>query len=246
MLITRNISYSLSHKNILSGISLTFEKGTSTAILGLNGAGKTTLLKVLSGYLTPSTGQVQLGESDIAKLSSQKIAQHMAFVPQDFPTDFPFTVFDFVMMGRYAWQNSLFPGKQDYDVVENVLQRLNLLSFQNRVISNLSGGEKQRVLFARALAQESPILLLDEPLNHLDIKNKISFLKILKEENRKNQKTILAVMHDLHFVKTHFTHVLLLKNGTSLHFGKTENVLTRNYLEEAFDVDFTDENLMVS
>lgn len=222
---------------MLQNISCQIEAGSMLAIMGLNGAGKTTLLKVMSHYLKPSLGVVKVGKKFSADFSSKELARHIAFVPQDFPTDFPFTVLQFVMMGRFAWQDGLFYQQADFEKVERVLGRLSLQGFKDRVISSLSGGEKQRVLIARAIVQESPCILLDEPLNHLDIKNKLEILTILKHENEVFKKTIVAVMHDFHEVQKNFRNVLFLKNGQLEYFGSTEQGFEKNRIKAVFGVD---------
>jgi iron complex transport system ATP-binding protein len=205
----------------------------------LNGAGKTTLLKIVSHYLRPDTGQVLIAGRATKDYGVRELARELAHVPQDFPTEFPFTVAEFVRMGRYAWQNSFFTADMDFEKTHAVLSRLDLVDFENRLIGTLSGGERQRVLLARALVQDTPILLLDEPLNHLDVKQRAFFLKILKEENEIRGRTIVAVMHDLEEVQRHFTHVLFLKDGQLSHFGTIAQAFTTERLNQVFDMDFS-------
>ena len=234
----QTITYHTSTKKVLlHDLNLVIEPGQMTAIMGLNGSGKTTLLKVLSHILKPTIGSVFYDTKNLQRFSTKELARHIAFVPQDFPTDFPFTVFEFVMMGRFPWQKSLFNQAADNKIVQAVLHDLELQDFANRSIAHLSGGEKQRVLMARALAQQTPVILLDEPLNHLDIKNKIGILKILKKQNRKNQKTIIAVMHDLHDVKANFDHVIFLKNGTLAFQGDIASAFRHDLIQDVFEID---------
>lgn len=240
MLALDDISYRVQGGNkasLLQGISCQIESGSMFAVMGLNGAGKTTLLKILSSYLKPSLGEVRMNGKPLASFQSRELARHIAFVPQDFPTDFPFTVLQFVMMGRFAWQRGLFYQQQDLDQVTKILEQLSLQSFKDRVIATLSGGERQRVLIARAIAQESPCILLDEPLNHLDIKNKLEILKILKYENAVHQKTIVAVMHDFQDVQKNFNDVLFLKEGQLEYFGSIEQGFEKKRIRAVFGVD---------
>lgn len=235
----KNITYQTSTKKmLLRDLSFTVARGQMTAVMGLNGSGKTTLLKLLSRVLKPTIGAIFYDEKNVNTFSTKELAREMAFVPQDFPTDFPFTVFEFVMMGRFPWQESLFASVKDYEVVNAVLHDLELHNIAKRIIANLSGGEKQRVLMARALAQQTPVILLDEPLNHLDIKNKIGILKILKKQNREYGKTIIAVMHDMHDVKTHFDHVIFLKNGTLAFQGDIAAAFRHDLLQDVFETEF--------
>lgn len=240
MLVLDDISYCVYGDDkapLLKNISCQIEAGSMLAVMGLNGSGKTMLLRIMSHYLKPSSGVVKLGKKLSADLSSKELARHIAFVPQDFPTDFPFTVLQFVMMGRFAWQSGLFYQQQDFDKVEKVLERLLLSDFRDRVIATLSGGERQRVLIARAIVQESPCILLDEPLNHLDVKNKLEILKILKHENEVNQKTIVAVLHDFHDVRENFKQVLFLKEGLLCFLGPVAEGLKKQRLSTVFDIE---------
>lgn len=239
MLALENISYHVPGKRnlaLLQNISFEIAAGSRLAVMGLNGAGKTTLLKILSSYLNPSTGHISINKKSIQEFSSKELARSIAFVPQDFPTDFPFTVLQFVMMGRFAWQNGLFYQQEDFVKVEVVFERLSLRDFKDREISTLSGGERQRVLLARAIVQESPCILLDEPLNHLDIKNKLEILEILKYENEVHKKTIVAVMHDFHDVQKNFRNVLFLKDGQLQYFGPTEQGFEKNKIKAVFGI----------
>jgi len=222
---------------LLSNISAKIPQGAMVAIMGLNGAGKTTLLKVMSHYLKPTFGTVCINSSDSNHLTQKELAQNLAFVPQDFPTDFPFTVFDFIMMGRFAWQKGLFSNPRDHERVHQAIKRLFLDGFEQRIISTLSGGERQRVLLARALVQNTQAILLDEPVNHLDIKNKIAILNILKDENQKNKKTIVAVMHDFRDVQKYFDQVLFLKDGVLKFFGDVSDGFQAPRLYDVFEVE---------
>lgn len=206
-------SYVVGEKTIVREVSVNIAPGTMTAIMGLNGSGKTTLLRLMGGFLKPTIGSVGYDGLDESDWSAKELAKKLAYVPPDFPVLFPFTVKEFVLMGRFAWQKGMFNTQPDFDRVHDVLKRLNLLIFEKRSVLSLSSGERQRVLLARALVQETPIILLDEPLNHLDIKYRREMLLLLKEENQKNGKTIIAAMHELHEVREFFSGVVLLKDG---------------------------------
>ena len=210
-----------------------------TTIMGLNGTGKTTLLRLMSSYLKPTEGRVIIDTKPAKELSSKELAQKIAFVPQEFPTEFPFTVHEFVMMGRYAWQNNLLNQKEDFEKTKTVLKRLNLDPLKKRTINTLSGGEKQRTLLARAIIQNTQAILLDEPFNHLDIKNKKEFLSLLKKENKENNTTIIAIMHSLEDAKEFFNNVIFLKNGNIFFYGKTSDGFNANKLQDVFEVAIT-------
>lgn len=232
-------------RECLRGASLTITQGSLTAIMGLNGAGKTTLLKVISGALKPTSGTVTISGQALNALSSKKRAQTVAFVPQDFPTDFPFTVSEFVAMGRFARRTGFFETPTDQNAVNDSLAKLNLSSFAFRRINSLSGGERQRVLMARALLQDAPVLLLDEPLNHLDVKNRLFILDLIAAE-RRSGRTIVAVMHDFQEVARHFDGAVLLKNGQVAFQGTVSQAFAPALLTDVFEVDLAARGLIPS
>lgn len=232
-----NIAYSVGSKKLLHDVSFQIKAGGMLAIMGLNGAGKTTLIKIMSSYLKPLSGAVFFDESFLNRLSRKEQAQKIAFVPQDFPTDFPFTVFDFVMMGRFAWQKGLSHGTDDHEKVRFAIKRLRLEGMEDRLLPTLSGGEKQRVLIARSVAQNTPCVLLDEPVNHLDIKHRTEVLEILRQENQNHQKTIVAVMHDVHDVKRYFQDVLFLKDGEVQYCGPVDGAFQPDLFRAVFEVE---------
>jgi iron complex transport system ATP-binding protein len=231
-----NVSLSLRGKPILRDISLNISCGVRCAIMGLNGAGKTTLLKLLSRFFQPDAGLHRIAGRAAMSHSARELARLIAYVPQDFPTEFPFTIWEFVMMGRFAWQKGIFPGEGDVRVVRDILFRLDLEPFAGCTIDTLSGGERQRVLLARALAQDTQVILLDEPLNHLDIKNRLFVLDLLRAENAAG-RTIVAVMHDFREVSTHFEEVMFLQDGALLFHGPVAAGFTPAWLRAVFDVE---------
>jgi len=234
----KNISYTFPglKKPLLENISLHIPKGSMTTIMGLNGTGKTTLLRIMSSYLKPVNGDVAVEDRPAKELSPKELAKKIAFVPQEFPTEFPYTVQEFIMMGRYAWQDNLLNQKEDFEKTHAVLQRLNLEALKNRTINTLSGGEKQRALLAKAIIQNTQAILLDEPFNHLDIKNKKEFLTLLQKENNENKTTIIAIMHSLEDAKEFFTDVVFLKDGKCFFHGKTSEGFKANILKDVFEV----------
>lgn len=244
MFILNNVTYSVGskiQKCILDSVTLEIFAGQMTAVVGLNGTGKTTLLKLMSGLFRPSRGTVKIGKhvtssNGVRKPDARDLARLVAYVPQDFPTDFPFTVAEFVMMGRFVWKKSLFDEPEDVEIVRCTLKRLNLENLSSRLIQTLSGGERQRVLLARALVQETPAILLDEPANHLDIKNKAELYELLQCENRSHGKTIIAVTHDLNDVKKYFHSVILLKEGHCAGHGPTGDLFSSERLSDVFDM----------
>jgi len=177
----KNISFSYDSVDALKNISFEAEEGEILGIIGPNGSGKTTLLKCINRVLKPKEGVVMLDDMDLSVLNQREIAQKIGVVPQQSFSQFPFTVFDIVLMGRYPYITR-FGGekKEDFDMVEECLNLCGISHLAERLIIEISGGEYQRVIIARALAQNPKVLLLDEPTLHLDINHQIELLELLK------------------------------------------------------------------
>lgn len=228
-----NISIEIGKKQIVDDISLRVNSRQFVGILGPNGCGKSTLLKSIYKVLSPNKGYVKLGDMDVLKEKSKKIARHLGVVGQFNELSFDFTVEQMVMMGRTPHKKLLdSEAKKDYEIVEQALNRVNLLSYKDRSFLTLSGGEKQRVILARVLAQEPDFLILDEPTNHLDVKYQLEIIKTVKEIHIGT----LAALHDLTLAGSYCDYLYLLKNGRVVTYGKPEEVLTKENIEYVFDV----------
>lgn len=226
----------LGRRPILQDISLTVPPGSMTVLLGPNGSGKTTLIRVLAGILPPTAGSVHLGESPLHRLSRPALARQCAYLPQQTATDFEIRVEDAVALGRYPHRGSWGAmTRHDYEVVAWALERVGLTPLRHRTIPTLSGGERQRVFIARALAQEAPILLLDEPIAALDIGRQLELMALLAELHREG-RTILTALHDLRPALEFFPHALLLHAGRIAAAGPTPEVIFGSPMEQAFGV----------
>lgn len=225
-------------KTIVRDASFTLEKYMFLAVLGANGAGKTTLLKTCMGLLPALGGSVELGGQNIKTLSARKIATRIAWVPQISQNPWAFTVREIVLQGRFAirgpWNQYT---QEDHLSVENALITMDLHKLADRLYPSLSGGEARRVLIARALAQNTPILALDEPAAHLDPGRQIELMETLKELSSTG-KAIISSLHDLNTARRFASHVLLINPDGSILFGKTEEILNTMNIEDAFNTEF--------
>lgn len=213
-------------------------------ILGPNGSGKSTLLKLLSGIYRPDEGQISISGKDLGVLSYRERAKSMAFVPQIAGSLFPYTVYELVMMGRTAHFSYFgFEKPEDREIVLDSICRVQLSDFVYKNINDLSGGELQRAYIARALAQQSPVLLMDEPGSHLDIKQEISLYELLTDLNEKG-KTILCISHNLNLSSCFGKKILLMKSGRIFAEGRTAEVMSRQNLREVFDLSPDSENYL--
>ena len=241
MLKAIDINYSIGKKQILKGITVDFNPGEFAMILGPNGSGKSSFLKIFSGETNKFSGTIVYDDTKIQHLSKEKLATYRAVMSQQPELSFPLTVEEVVMMGRYP-HFSFSPGKKDFTICNEVIDLMNLHDFKERNYITLSGGEKQRVQYARVLAQiwEKPVkgnryLFLDEPLNNLDIKYQQEFLQIA--QSLKTPDTVLiAVMHDINLAIQHADKLLFFKEGELKAHGSPKEILSEALIENVFGV----------
>lgn len=233
----RDLHFRFDQREILKGVSLVLEPGEVVSLLGANGAGKTTLLRLLLGLASPTQGQVFVGGSPLASLSSRQIATRVAYVPQVHMTPFPFTVRDVVTMGRLP-RNGLLssPSRTDRDMVERVLAKLDISRLADRVYSEISGGERQLALIARALAQEAPTLILDEPFANLDFGYQTIVARHLKDLAKEGH-TILMTGHDPQFAFHASSRIALLVDGRVEKAGPPAQVLDSGAMRKLYGID---------
>ncbi|MUZ62019.1 ATP-binding cassette domain-containing protein [Agrobacterium vitis] len=221
---------------MIKNIDFTLTAGERLAILGPNGAGKTTLLRCLYRAVRPGEGRVLLDGQDVWTIDPRTVARRIAVVVQEMPADFPFTVEDIVMMGRIPWQKRAWKRSQstgdDKARALHAMDHLHVTDLARRDFATLSGGEKQRVLVARALAQDPQLLILDEPSNHLDIRNQLEILDLLRGLGI----TIVTTLHDINLAAGFATRAIILKDGQMIAEGCPRDVLTADHLSAAFTV----------
>ncbi len=219
----------------LSNIFFSLTSGTFLSIVGPNGSGKSTLLKIISKILLPDSGKVKIFEKDYSTMPRKEIAKKIAFVPQTQPLAFPFTVYDIVLMGRSPHLHSFgFENKEDKNIAQDAMKKTDILHLSSRYINELSGGETQRVFLARALAQQAPILLLDEPNTHLDLQHQIEILTLIKKLVTNDGISVVAVFHDLNIASMFSDEILILNFGKVHAVGKTASVVNKKNIEEVF------------
>ncbi|MGG1401079.1 adenosylcobinamide amidohydrolase [Bacillus salipaludis] len=216
MLAVQHVSGGYSGEHVLKDVSFEVEKGELFGILGPNGSGKTTLLKMISGILPIQLGEILIGGKRLSKYNTKQLAQMIAVLSQQSSDSFSYTVKETISLGRYAHQKGWFQtwSKEDEDIVQRVMNQTGVSSMQTKNIQELSGGEKQRVFLAQALAQEPKILLLDEPTNHLDLSYQKELLDLLKKWTRQKGLTVISIFHDLNLAGLYCDRLLLLEKGT--------------------------------
>lgn len=224
----------LGAKHIVRGVSFKSSERQLVGIIGPNGSGKSTLLKTVYRTLKPQAGMVYLNGTEISALSLRETAQKMGVMSQINEFNFDFTVEKMVRMGRTPYKHLMEADSQeDMRVVEAAMEQTGLIPFRDRKYSTLSGGEKQRVLIARTLAQQTPCIILDEPTNHLDIKYQLQLMDLVRSLNR----TVIAAIHDLNIAAMYCDYLYALKDGLVVGEGKPVDLLTEKFIRYVYEVD---------
>jgi len=229
----RQVSYSIQDQRILHEVSMQIREQQFVGLIGPNGSGKSTLLKNMYRLLKPEHGTVLLNEQDIFKQSSKNIAKNLAVVSQETPVLFDFTVHDLVSMGRTPHKKLLeLDQERDFQIVKDALNQTGITHLEKRSFGSLSGGEKKRVMVARALAQQAQILILDEPTNHLDIQHQLQLMDLIQTLHL----TVVAALHDLNIAAMYCDQIYVLQKGQIVCSGTPEEVLTPALLQDVFGV----------
>ena len=232
-----NLSFGYDAKTILKDLGFKVTSGTFLAIAGPNGAGKTTLLNLLCGLLQPKSGSIKIDGASVASYSVRELAQKVAIVRQEFVPVFDFTVTEVVSMARTPYLGTFgFESTTDKQLVAEALEMTDTTQFASRTLANLSGGERQRVFIARALAQNTTILLLDEPTSFLDLKHQVGIYDLLKTMQREYGKTIVAVTHNINLTIQYADVTLLLGADGSYEYGRAADIFSSQQIEKTFGV----------
>jgi iron complex transport system ATP-binding protein len=228
------ISWSVDKRKIVDNVLLDVQPGEFVGLLGPNGSGKSSLLRTIYRVLRPDAGQITLGGEDIWKLDARQVARRAAVVAQERGSEFDFLVHEIVMMGRTPHKGMWDQDQPaDYQLVEDALRQVGMVEFAQRNFRTLSGGEKQRVLVARALVQQAKFLVLDEPTNHLDIRYQLEILLLVKQL----QVTTLAALHDLNLAAQFCDRIFLLQDGSVVASGTPADVLQPQRIRQVYHVD---------
>jgi len=229
-----NLSFQIGKNKILEDISADVKAGEFIGLLGPNGSGKSTLLKTIYRVLKPNSGVITLNNKNLNEIPLKETAKNMAVVSQFNNFNFDFTVKQVVMMGRTPHKKMLeLDNEEDYKIVYDSLKKVNMVEYINRNYSTLSGGEKQRIILARALTQQPKILILDEPTNHLDIKYQLQLLSLIKSLKLQ----VFTALHDLNIAAMYCDRIYILKRGKLIAKGDPKEVLTKEIINDVFEID---------
>ncbi len=225
---------------VINGMEFTVRQGEIVGVIGPNGSGKSSLLKLLTKLVRPQEGTIRLFGAELGALSRESISRQVAYMPQDLSYDFPFSVLDMVLMGRFPyrcdglWNLVGWERREDLAVAEEAMVQTDVTHLANRMIATLSAGERQRVLLARALAQVPRVLMLDEPTAHLDLNHQLDVCRILQLVHAQLQMTVLLVSHDINLASQYCDRILVMKQGAVVCIGPPQDVIHPQVLTEVY------------
>lgn len=234
----KNVAFRYEAKPVLRELSFAIRAGEFLGILGPNGCGKTTLLKLMAGVLRPSEGSLHFEGRALESYSRKSLAQNISVLPQETFVDFPFRALEIVLMGRAPYlRNFQWESANDHRIAREAMERTDCWGLAEQDIRSLSGGERERVFLARALAQQPRILLLDEPTTHLDLKHQVEIYRLLRDLHREQGLTVITVLHDLNFANLACQRVLLLGDGNIQAEGPPQEVLEPERIRQVYGVE---------
>lgn len=241
MLDVKNLYCGYDDKDIIKNISFNVKDGENLCIVGPNGCGKSTLLKSIANIIDYK-GNIKIDNKEVTMLSRVELARKVGLMSQISQLYFPYTVYDTVSLGRYAYSKGAFSklSFEDRKIIADSMNKVGVYDLKDKLITELSGGQLQRVFLARVFAQDPDIILLDEPTNHLDFKNQIDLLDNLNEWVKDNNKIVIGVLHDLNLVQYFADKVLMIKNGEEVSYGTPESVLKDKLLNDIYGIDIKD------
>jgi len=237
MIRLESVDFSYDQKKVLQHIQLSVASGEFVGLIGPNGAGKSTLLKLINRILHPESGRIHIENKFLESYTRKELARIIGYVQQEFSTVYNYSVMDIILMGRFPYQRGWkFESKLDREIVFKAMETTDCIHLKEREFETLSGGEKQLVILASALAQEPDILLLDEPTAALDLKHQFHFYQILKRLQRQQQKTIISVTHDINLASQFCDRIIILKEGIIRSDGLVKEVLQAQIIQEIYGI----------
>ena len=235
MIQIKGLSKSFGKKPVVENVSLTIEPKKITSFIGPNGAGKSTLLSMVSRLLDADTGEVFLDQNNVKKMKSNEFAKRVAILKQANHINVRLTVRELVSFGRYPYSKGRL-NAEDEKIVDQAIEYMNLGDMQDKFLDELSGGQKQRAFISMVIAQDTEYILLDEPLNNLDMKHSVQIMKILRQLVDELGKTVVIVLHDINFASVYSDRIVALKDGRLVKDGPTNEIITSESLREVYDM----------
>ncbi|WP_017729171.1 iron ABC transporter ATP-binding protein [Halalkalibacterium ligniniphilum] len=237
-----NVSKQYGTKHVVDNVSVKIQKGKITSFIGPNGAGKSTLLSMVSRLIDKDSGEILIDNENIIKSKSNELAKKISILKQSNHLNIRLTIKDLVSFGRFPYSQGNLT-KEDWKFVEEAIAYMELEDIQDKYLDQLSGGQKQRAFIAMVIAQNTEYILLDEPLNNLDMKHSVQIMKVLKRMVKELGKTIVIVLHDINFASFYSDYIVALKDGKIVKEGPTHEIITNGALQEIYDMDITINNI---
>lgn len=242
MIEVKNVTKNYGKNVVLDNVSTKIEKGSITSFIGPNGAGKSTLLSIISRIISKSTGEVIIEGKPLEEWKSSELSRKISILKQSNHINIKLTIRELVSFGRFPYsQGNLIDEDEKY--VEDAIEYMKLKDIENKYLDELSGGQRQRAYIAMVIAQNTEYILLDEPLNNLDMKHSVQIMKILRRLVKDLGKTIVIVIHDINFASCYSDYIVALKDGRILEEGSTDRIINEKSLEEIYEMDFNVTNI---
>ncbi|WP_257348685.1 ABC transporter ATP-binding protein [Pseudalkalibacillus decolorationis] len=242
MIEVKNISKTYGKKRVVEDVSINIAKGKITSFIGPNGAGKSTLLSMVSRLIPGEQGHVLLDGKKITKYKNNELAKTISILKQSNNVNIRITIRELISFGRFPYSQGRLTSK-DWKYVEEAIQYMELEELQHKFIDELSGGQLQRAYIAMVIAQDTDYILLDEPLNNLDMKHSVQIMKSLRKMVDELGKTVVIVIHDINFASCYSDYIVALKNGEVIKEGDTNEIISNDVLKEVYDMDFKIQNI---
>lgn len=242
MIEIKNISKNYGEKKVVDNVSFNIEKGKITSFIGANGAGKSTILSMIARLLPMDSGNVVINGKDLKEWNTKELSKTLSILKQSNNINVKLTIRELVSFGRFPYCEGNLK-KEDEEIVNNAIDYMQLKDIQNKYIDELSGGQKQRAFIAMIIAQDTEYILLDEPLNNLDMKHSVEMMKLLRKMVDDLGKTIIIVIHDINFASCYSDNIVALKHGKLVANDTTMNIIQKDVLKNIFDMDFNIQNI---
>lgn len=242
MVIVKEVTKKYGNKPVIDNVSLKIKKGTITSFIGPNGAGKSTLLSMVSRLIAKDHGEIWIDEQEIGASKSNELAKKISILKQSNHLNIRLTVKDVVSFGRFPYSQGRL-NKEDWKHINEAIQYMGLEDMQDKFLDQLSGGQRQRAFIAMIIAQDTEYILLDEPLNNLDMKHSVQIMHVLRKLVDELGKTVVIVLHDINFASCYSDHIVALKDGKIVKEGTTPQIINPEALKEIYDMDIHIENI---
>ncbi|QFG00567.1 ATP-binding cassette domain-containing protein [Psychrobacillus glaciei] len=236
MIQLKEVTKYFAKKPVVDNVSVNIQSGKITSFIGPNGAGKSTLLSMVSRLLDADTGEVLLDKSDVRKWKSNDFSKRVSILKQSNYMNVRLTIRELVSFGRFPYSKGRL-NAEDIKMVDKAIEYMNLADIENRYLDELSGGQRQRAFIAMVIAQDTEYILLDEPLNNLDMKHSVQIMKILRKLVTELGKTVVIVLHDINFASVYSDYIVALKDGRVIKDGPTHEIINSDALKEIYDMD---------